>query len=189
MKKLFSTILIGIMSALAADAPTIVLDVTPEPNLPIAKPLDKTGFFYVRFAAAGDDITRADSIVPGLGLGYRRLAGTGAADISVSGLGIAERHKGGKAFWTAPKVSYLQYFRPDQKQSAYLGGGLAWGGVVQHHQMFYGIIPSLTLGHEFIHKGNILSFMELNVSQPAIAVYKKGAFPGPIAECTVGMGF
>lgn len=128
------------------------------------------------------------SLVPGLGIGYRRSSGQGAADVSISGIGIAEKKKG-RFFWSAPKTSYIHYLQPDQKKSLYVGGGLAWGGVLSHGQEFIGIIPSLTGGYEFVRKTNILGFTEINISQPALAVYKKGAFPNPVAECTVGIGF
>ncbi len=201
MKKLICTTLIGLTSILSADLATdVALDlnthaitsVVSDVKMPVSaqeKPINKSGFFYVRFAAAQSDFSQIDSLLPGLGIGYRRLAGDGAADISFSGIGRNER-KNGRLFWTAPKASYIHYLKPDQKQSAYVGGGLAWGGLDNgRSQHFVGIIPSLTAGYEFVRKNTILSFAELNVSQPAMAVYKKGAYPGPVAECTVGIGF
>lgn len=131
-----------------------------------------------------------NSILPGLGIGYRRLAGDGAADISISGIGVAEK-KNGKIFWTAPRASYLYYLQPDQIKSFYVGGGLAWGGLEsgQHQSDFVGIIPSITGGYEFVRKSTVLSFAEFSISQPALAVHKKGDFPLPIAELTIGIGF
>lgn len=174
MKKIIATTLFGLVSALSAE-PTCELMPTD-----LAKP----AFFYVRFSAA--EVT---SPLPGLGIGYRRMAGNGAADISISGIGYDER-KGGSSFvWTAPKASYLYYLKPEQKQSFYLGTGLAWGGVGSKHNRFVGLIPSFTSGYEFIRKSSVLGFTEINISQPALAVYQKGKFPTPIAECTVGIGF
>jgi hypothetical protein len=74
----------------------------------------KTGFFYVRFIAADNDLS-SSSMVPGLGIGYRRLAGNGAADISFSGLGHKESSSH-KYFWTAPKASYLYYLSPEAQE-------------------------------------------------------------------------
>lgn len=204
MKKFIGTILMCFASTLSADPSTLVPDVASgaiggavsgmvsELQVP-TKPsfeerISKPAFFYVRFAAAESDVTRMGSVLPGLGIGYRRLAGDGAADISISGIGYAEK-KSGRIFWAAPKTSYIHYLHPDQKQSSYIGGGLAWGGLDSKHQRFVGIIPSFTYGYEFVRKSTVLGFAELNISQPAIAVYKNGAFPGPIAECTVGIGF
>lgn len=205
MKKIVPIFLLGLISAVFAD-PTLadpareiastsiseVISIANSDLIEQPKPsfkefsFEKTGFFYVRFAAAES----MNSVLPGFGLGYRCLAGNGAADISISGIGHAER-KNDKAFWTVPKASYLQYLQPDQKESFYLGAGLAWGGLKAKSpgQEFIGIISSVTGGYEFVRKGSVLGFAELNISQPTLAVYSKGDFPLPIAEMTVGIGF
>lgn len=202
MKKLISAILIGFVSVISADLPTnVAIDIASRaitgtvsgletPTRPLFEdgPITKPAFFYVHFAAAESDVTQMHSLLPGLGIGYRRLAGDGAADISISGIGYAEK-KNSRIFWTFPKTSYIHYLQPDQKQSYYLGGGLAWGGLDSKSQNFVGIIPSITGGYEFVRKSTVLGFTEFNISQPALAVYRNGAFPGPIAECTVGIGF
>jgi hypothetical protein len=148
----------------------------------------KQGFYYVRFAAAESDFAHAGSVLPGLGIGYRRFTGSGAADISISGIGHAER-KGGRILWTAPKASFIHYFQPDAKKSAYVGGGLAWGGIDSRKQRYIGLIPSVVAGYEFIRKSVVLSFLELTLSQPALSVYRTEEFPGPIVEFSTGIGF
>jgi hypothetical protein len=152
------------------------------------KQRSKQGFFYVRFAAAEKNLARGSDILPGLGFGYRRLTGNGAADISISGIGISER-KRNRFFWTAPKASYIHYLTPDAQKSTYAGGGLAWGGIGSSGQKFVGLISHVTVGYEFLRKQGVIGFSELNISQAAIKVYQKGKFPGPIVECIVGMGF
>lgn len=151
-------------------------------------PVVKRGFYYVRFTAVESDLVSPESILPGLGIGYRRLAGNGAADISLSGIGHAAR-KGNSYLWTAPKGSYIHYLKPDGKQSAYVGGGLAWGGVDVPERDFIGLIPSAIFGYEFAHQSPVLGFAELTISQPAIALSQHGAFPGPILEVSTGIGF
>lgn len=205
MKTIIGLILIGMTSAISADLSTTVketrVDTASNAIIPEMKPLSfeekpiaKPAFFYIRFAAAESDITQINSLAPGLGIGYRRLAGDGAADISVSGIGYAEK-KSGRIFWTAPKASYIHYFQPDKKESFYLGGGLAWGGLESKKESgfkkhdFIGLIPSATAGYEFVRKSTVLGFTELNISQPTLAVSNKGIFPGPIIECTLGIGF
>ncbi len=191
MKKIINTILLSAASLLSAD-PIGGFISGRNSDFMSAKPSfeetasPKLGFCYVRFVTAES----MNAVLPGLGIGYRRLAGNGAADISVSGIGIAEK-KTGKIFWTAPKASYIHYLQPDKKRSFYVGGGLAWGGLESRSRSsnFIGIIPSLTSGYEFVRKSSILGFAELNLSQPAVAVYRKGEFPLPIMELTVGIGF
>lgn len=192
MKKIISTILMAAPVLAFADQPintlTTISDL-PVPNFPLQEPqIIKQGFFYVRFAAAERDVMHASSVNPGLGIGYRRLAGNGAADISFSGIGHSE-HRNGRITWTAPKASYIHYLQPDAKKSAYVGGGLAWGGMKSHDQSFVGIIPSVVAGYEFAHNNTFLSFAELTVSQPTISVSQKGFFPGPSVEFSTGIGF
>lgn len=193
MKNAFFTILLAAATFVFGDqSPEVSVtfqDLKPSPAFRLDdKPVEKQGFVYVRFAAAESDLAHASSILPGLGIGYRRLAGSGAADISVSGIGHAER-KSGRLFWTAPKASYIHYLQPDAKRSAYAGAGLAWGGLDSHKRHFAGIIPSATAGYEFVHKSTFLGFAEFTISQPAISVYREGSFPGPVAEFSTGIGF
>lgn len=148
----------------------------------------RQGFFYVRFAAAESDLVHASSIYPGLGIGYRRLAGDGAVDISLSGIGHAEGRRE-RIFWNVPRGSYMHYLEPNATQSAYMGGGLAWGGISSKNSHFIGIIPSFIVGYEFARKTSFLGFTELTISQPTLSVFRKGPFPGPCAEFSTGIGF
>jgi hypothetical protein len=206
MKNSFFALLLSLTTTALFAEPSIQIPTsTPtfviEPDFPRALPdqetlIQKQGFFYVRFIAGEHSFAAAP--VPGLGLGYRRLAGDGTADISFSGIGISE-YRNSRYFWTAPKASYYHYLYPNGKTSFYVGGGLAWGGVGGRHWddeddtserlQFIGIIPSATVGYEFAHKLSFLGFSELTVSQPVLAISRSGAFPGPIAELSVGMGF
>lgn len=151
------------------------------------------GFFYFQFFAGENDLSHSDrwhSLVPGIGLGYRRSAGNGgAADISITGIGRKEVGSG-TAFWTAPKISYLRYITPDSSSSLYLGAGMAWGGVHSARTTFLGLIPSVTLGYEFAHTASVLGFSEFSVSQPVLDVQKQTpSLPSPMAQLSVGVGF
>ncbi len=184
--KLATFLTLASLSAFAGDL------LMPAPTAAAAavgsKVLDpKEGYLYVRFLTSDTDMTHTNAVTPGLGFGYRRLTGDGALDISMSGNG-SDRFR--KAFWTLPKASYLRYFTPDKEESFYGGGGMAWGGV--HNRKgneFVGLIPSATVGYEFLHKSTALGFTELTVSMPAVPVYKEGKTMGPIAEISVGAGF
>ena len=129
MRKTLFTILTATALCGFADESTDTLTTVPMLKSPINRPFEnefiaRQGFVYVRFAAAESDLIHTSSLYPGLGIGYRRLAGDGAADISVSGIGHAERRRD-RFVWTAPKVSYIRYFEPNATKSAYVGGGLA----------------------------------------------------------------
>jgi len=147
---------------------------------------EKSGYFYVQFSAAEGDLVHAETPIPGIGLGYRRLAENNAVDISLRVQGDADE---GQIFWTFPKASYLHYFNPEAEKRAYVGGGLAWGGLENEECEFLGLIPSLTAGYEFAHNQDFLSFSELTISQPVLPVVYEGAFPGPQLELSAGIGF
>ena len=187
MKKIvFGTLmaLIGVVSAdPIADVPPVNLKIGP--SISVEKN-NKQGFVYVQFSAADNIVTNPESILPGLGIGYRRLAGNGAADISVNGIGRIGSKWGS---WTFPRASYIHYIQPNAEKSAYVGGGLGWGGVSAKSRPFIGLMPNATLGYEFARREAVLGFAELTVTQPAIPAYQTGAFPGPVAELKTGIGF
>ena len=191
MKKTFSYILIAAAALGWADVPLSDLSSSNQllnATIPSQElNLSKQGYFYLRFSTADSDVIDANSVCPGVGIGYRRLANDGAIDISVNGNGSSHFSK---SCWTVPKVSYLHYLAPNAEKSTYVGAGLAWGGVhLDRKREFFGIIPSATLGYEFSHKSLLLGFAELNISQPAIPFSFRGRFPGPIAELSIGGGF
>lgn len=195
MKKLIFAILISLSAFASVDEPIRTLSSTigDLDSIPSYQPapetkVSKQGYYYVRFSAAESDFQRFGTILPGLGLGYRRLAGSGAADLSFSGIGRKEKQND-RFFWTFPKASYIHYLSPDNAKTAYIGGGMAWGGVDSKKGHFVGIIPNAVVGYEFAHKTAFLTFAEFNLSQPAISVYRKGGFPTPIAELSAGVGF
>lgn len=210
MKKSFFVLFASLASSVFADPTSVILDpIVPSvlevhPTAPaplLLSSLQKQGFFYARFAAGERNLGQMTIPVPGFGLGYRRLAGDGAVDLSFNGIGSYESQTD-HYFWTAPKTSYYHYLQPNAEKSLYVGAGLAWGGVASVNKSlededekfikdegFIGIIPSVTIGYEFAHKANFLSFSEFTLSQPALAVIRQGKFPSPIAEVSVGIGF
>lgn len=185
---------------------------TPTENLSANK-----GFFYVRMNVAEPQAhvpeLKQTSFLPGLGIGYRRGEAS-AIDISLSVSHIKDE-KNEATYWAFPKMSYLRYFSPKKGSSFYAGAGLNWGGVTLKNEnqvtideivneeegqlqfqtetsrtAFFGIIPTACIGYEANRKeGSWRSFVQLEVSQPILAVAKKGAFPGPVAEFTVGLGY
>lgn len=198
---LFTTLVTSVFAepALVIKEPTVpsVLETQSTVQMPVlVTPAKKQGFFYARFAAGERNLANLTAPVPGLGLGYRRLAGDGAVDISLNGIGSYESQSD-RYFWTAPKASYYHYLQPNADKSVYVGGGLAWGGIAatsndldeNRDQGFVGIIPSVTVGYEFAHKAAFLGFTEFTLSQPALAVARQGTFPRPMAEVSVGVGF
>lgn len=186
MKKTIFSILTLATSFCFADVPSPALPpIDFNAKMPSSDP-SKQGYFYLRFATSDADFIYNHSVCPGFGFGYRRLANDGAIDISINGNGSFHFQK---SCWTIPKVSYLHYLTPNEEKSAYIGAGLAWGGVdMGRGKDFIGIIPNATLGYEFAHKMPLLGFTELNISQPAIPLIHSG-FPGPIFELSIGGGF
>lgn len=196
MKKTITTAILTAASALAfANEPSVaktLSDLSLDTKAPrMETVVSKPGYTYLRMAMADSHPTNTFQIVPGLGVGYRLMSGNGALDLSAnysSAKGWKGDHK--SYFWTLPKASYIHYLNPTSNQSAYAGLGLAWGELKnKDNREFSGVIPSATLGVEFLRKAAVRTFAELNVSQPAIARTVSDKFPGPIAEFSVGAGF
>lgn len=208
-QKLLVSIACGLAATLAADAiapSPIVSTLPPENKQEFSSAPEREGFFYLRFMAGESEFSKAQLPLPGLGLGYRWIAGDAAVDLSVSGIGTHERNKD-RFFWTFPKVSYQWYLSPKEATSLYLGGGLAWGGIYAEKTEFFkddegmemerfktekfvGILPSAMVGYEFARHSSILGFVEFAVSQPALAVEREeGMSLRPFVELSTGIGF
>ncbi len=206
MKKRITTVILTIGTALGFAQQTI--PVQPEINLlPIevhsATNVDekasatKKSFTYLRMGVS-DSTPTADSlkdvkVVPGLGIGYRLISGPSAIDISASYSQRRTRDEEGKKdtyYYTLPKANYLHYISPAKNNSAYVGGGMAWGGLkTKSNSEFIGLIPNVAVGYEMNRNAAWRSFVQLDVSQPAVAASRKNDFPGPFAELAVGAGF
>jgi hypothetical protein len=118
--------------------------------------------------------------------------------------------------YTLPKVNYLFVLSPKSANSLYAGAGLAIGGIKQttivdgqeavinaedqkevtpaiaaseKNQEFHGLIPTAVVGYEFNRTGALKTFVQLDVSQPALAVRKDGDFFTPKVALSAGIGF
>ncbi len=158
----------------------------------------KKSFGYLKMGVSDPELNKVDTLIlPGFGIGYRFAANSSAIDISTS-YNYRKSHKEegrDESFhYVLPKLNYLYYLTADKENSLYAGGGLAWGGVStrepsREKQLFVGLIPNMALGYEFNRTGALRSFIQVDVSQAAIAAYKEGALPKPFAELAIGGGF
>lgn len=150
-----------------------------------------TSFGYLKMGVSDSEFDRIDTI-PGFGLGYRIHTDTSAIDISASynyRKTYTEEGRETNVHYTLPRVNYLYYLSAKSAHSLYAGGGLAWGGVHSKAETFVGLIPNVALGYEINRTGTLRSFVQIDVSQPAIAAYKHGKLPTTLAELSVGAGF
>ncbi|MES2272887.1 MAG: hypothetical protein V4487_01690 [Chlamydiota bacterium] len=155
---------------------------------------NKKSFVYLRMGVSDSHPTDSVKVLPGMGLGYRLIAGASALDLSATGNRYITRDAEGEKktthFYTLPKANYLYYISPAKNNSLYVGGGLAWGGLkTKDDREFTGIISNAAVGYEMNRSSTVRSFVQLDVSQPAVAAVQKNAFPGPFAEFSVGAGF
>ena len=186
MKKTFLTAILTFATTLgfsqeAQPESSLVLNV-PSSNIQMVQlqPVAKNTFTYLKIGAADPRAEKSEVIIPGIGLGWRTVAGAGALDLSVS-------FSGGESnnfLFTLPKVNYLHYLTPASDSSMYLGGGLAYGGM----KRFVGLIPNLAIGYEINRHQNWRGFTQLDISQPAIAAGGK-VRQGPALELSIGGGF
>lgn len=196
MKKEITTAILTFAAALgfAQDAiPEVLPHITAIQTTPVVpsiieKVTQKKSFGYLRMGVSDSNLQTTNiEMIPGFGLGYRIIAGSSAFDISGSfnrRETITEEGKERTYLYTVPKLNYLYYV-----ESFYAGAGAAWGGVKTTDTNFVGIIPNVTLGYELNRTGILRSFVQLDVSQPAIAAVKDGALPKAFAEISFGAGF
>jgi hypothetical protein len=152
-------------------------------------------FGYMRLGVSDSRPNEMTAVLPGLGLGCRFGLPVGALDLSASYTGNDVKAEN-TYFYTVPRLSYLLYLSPHKAQSLYAGAGLAFGGVKNKDATtFDGIIPSVSAGYEMNRLQNWRSFIQVDVSQPALST-AKGTFMnvasaalGPIVECSVGFGY
>lgn len=189
MKKTFT--IAALVAAIAAFASEPLLPKS-DSRAPLGKEMNEKSksFFYLRMSGADSQPVDSINVLPGVGVGYRLNAGSSAIDFSAN---MSRGRDDGKKvyFYTLPKASYLYYLSPASSQSLYAGAGLAWGSMRNHDaKKFEGIVPSATVGLEMNRNSVLRSFLQLDVSQPAIAARKSdGKFPGPMAELSLGLGF
>lgn len=150
-------------------------------------------FGYLKMEVSDSKLSTENvKVAPGLGLGYRVVSGSSAIDISASYSGREERTEEGRKasyVYTLPKANYLYYLSGEKNYSAYAGGGLAIGGEKKEGSEFHGLIPNVSLGLEMNRNAAWRSFVQLDVSQPAIAASLRGTLPGAFAEVSAGVGF
>ena len=196
MKKEITTAILTLVTALGFAQEAIpevlpnIVQIQTIPALPSIKEkvtLNKS-FGYLRMGVSDSNLQTTDvEVIPGFGLGYRIASGASAFDISASFNQREVKTDEGKErtyLYTVPKVNYLYYVR-----DFYAGGGAAWGGVKKEDANFVGIIPNVAIGYELNRTGVLRSFVQLDVSQPAIAALKDGPLPKAFAELSFGAGF
>jgi len=196
MKKEITTAIMTLVTALGFAQQAIpevlphIVQIQSAPVLPSleVKVTPKKSFGYLRMGVSDSNLQTTDVVmIPGFGLGYRIVSGASAFDISASfnrRETITDEGKERTYLYTVPKANYLYYV-----DSFYAGAGAAWGGVKTEDTNFVGIIPNISIGYELNQTGVLRSFVQLDVSQPAIAAVKEGALPKPYAELSFGAGF
>ncbi len=153
-------------------------------------------FGYVRMGVSDSQLPKPDDlqqVIPGLGLGYRLIFGASGIDVSASynRRNITADEVQVQTFvYTLPKASYLYYVSPASNNSFYAGAGAAWGGVkTKDGREFLGLIPNVALGYEMNRNNMIRTFVEVNVSKPALAWTQTGDLAAAYAEASLGAGF
>lgn len=159
------------------------------------------------------------NIMPGIGLGYRAAYGHHAADFSTEWNQKEIRNARGSHkinyTYTFPRANYLYYVTPQKSSSFYAGGGLGFGGMKQTTvvaateqttgedgvvtdafaaynkvQDFYGIVSNVSIGYEFGRLSGVAkTFIQIDASQPTLAVSREGDFFGPKFSLSAGVGF
>lgn len=172
--------------------------VQPSNTLPLALKIEKKtpvtkSYGYLRMGISDSDTLHEVQTLPGLGIGYRLGVANAVVDFSANYTRQSVTDKDSTYFYTAPKVAYLRYWNAASTSSVYYGAGLAWGGLKNEKNSFNGLVPNASVGYQMNN-----SFLQLDVSQPAVALNTKSAktlytsvsnLPGPLVEASFGVGF
>lgn len=192
----------------------------PKAHFPVdTQEAGRSSTIYLKMGASDSNLPKNDeTIMPGLGIGYRTAYGHNALDVSSEWnhrqIRDTENQRIANYSYTLPKVNYLFYVTPASNNSLYAGAGLALGGVKQttvisateeivdedgvvtpavaaHNDTreFHGLIPNVAAGYEFNRNGGVKTFVQLDISQPALAVMREGSFMGPKVALSAGLGF
>ncbi len=221
MKKTITTLFLTTAVAVSfAQEQTLNAFAQPKTHFPVdTQEAGRSNTIYLKMAASDSNLPKNDeTVMPGLGVGYRIAYGHNAVDISSEWnqrqIRDIENQRTTNYSYTLPKVNYLFYLTPASNNSLYAGAGLALGGVKQttvisateetvseddvvtpavaaHNDTreFHGFIPNIAAGYEFNRNGGVKTFVQLDISQPALAVMREGSFFGPKVALSAGLGF
>jgi hypothetical protein len=163
----------------------------------------KKSFGYVRMTVADPDLSTFQTM-PGLGLGYRHGLINSAIDVSLNYnrgtpatyVNVADGQIAhAETFSYSIPVSYLRYTSNDAApQSFYYGAGLGWAGNQKDGIYENGLTASATAGYEMYRTQAIHSFVQMDLSHPAINVSTTSVFSlqktfKPLAQVSFGLGY
>ena len=148
---------------------------------------------YVKLGGTITTLFQQSSFVPIIGFGRRLESSAVAIDYSAK-IGYLKGLTGcdhSVFLYTLPKILVIRYAYPYFESSFLYGAGVSFSGVVNHNtnQTFHGVSLEGTIGYELHRCDSMRSFIELEISQPILAAYRKGVFPSPSIGVSVGMGF
>jgi hypothetical protein len=188
--KIATTILTAIASLAFADESSFTLPVEKKFSLD-EKVAPSKSYTYLRMGVTDSYPVDSLEAIPNFGVGYRMsISENSAIDFSASymrGTGLNTDATETAYYYTLPKVGYMHYYK-----DFYAEGGIAAAALkTTDGDKFQGLVPSLAIGYEINRggKNNVRSFVQAEVSQPALAATRSGDFPGPLAEVSVGLGF
>ena len=177
MKKKIATAIFTAITALAfADDSAHQLPISTDKKIATTERVDashSSSCVYLRMGVTDGYPTDSVQILPGMGVGVRAPVGSGAFDFSANYMGgyyDKNEQKEKSYFYTLPKLAYLHYLSPLKSHSLYAGIGLAFGEMKNKEgTKFRGLFPSASIGYELGRLSTLRSFMQLDVSQPAVA--------------------
>ncbi len=159
-------------------------------------PDDSDDFLQINYMKLGGgfiSLGQTSSFLPVVGIGRRLECFNMGIDYSAT-LGYQKGLIGNNRsifFYSIPKILCISFLDTSDTSSFYFGGGTSWGGVVNKNnkRIFHGIMGEAAIGYEMQRNSCMRSFIELDLSQPLIAAYKKGQFPSPTLQIFFGLGF
>ncbi len=152
------------------------------------------------------EIKNNNNISPCVGLGFRSESASDAVDLSFS----VAVHKTEKPVFESygdssyelsdtlytlqffyPKLLYLRYTNPDNPSSPYFGGGLGWSQFFNQEtdSSFNGLAGVVAFGYEMGRSSIIRQMAQLEITQPLVPSFSKGATLTPSLQLSYCLGF
>ncbi len=149
---------------------------------------------FIPYIKLGPEITnlgQQNTVMPGLGLGFRSESNTSAVDCSFSGSFVETKEGETIYHFVAPKLLYLKYLNSHSPSALFVGFGSSWSAIKNEvtKQEFNGLSGVVSVGIERNRSSRIRQILQVDVSQPLLALKAGTSLPLPTIETSFSLGF
>ncbi len=146
---------------------------------------------YIKLGPGVTNLGQYNTVMPGLGLGFRSESNTSAVDCSFSGAFVETKDNESIFHFFGPKLLYLKYLNSHSPSALYVGFGSAWSSIQNGvtKQEFNGLSGVISAGIERNRSSRIRQIFQVDVNQPLLALRAGTLLPTPTLEASFSLGF